>query len=163
MLLIHIVFLFLFIIAAMVISVYGLTLHIEGPNDSVNMEELVFYVKLCIMNSLVNLVTSSFAIYLLYTISESNNVKQKSNANSKQTIADLAWVRNQEAIRQAKNHEESVRKIAAYNANARAMEKLYIDRLLHDSDIDSVLSSRQNSHNPVKLDQQIVMLFTADS
>ena len=75
MLLIHIVFLFLFIIAAMVITVYGLTLNIEGPNDSVNMEDFVFYVKLCIMNSLVNLVTSSFAIYLLYTISESNNVK----------------------------------------------------------------------------------------
>ena len=71
-------------------------------------------------------------------------MKQKSNATSKQTIADLAWMRNQEAIHEAKNHEESERKIAAYNANARAMEKLYIDRLLHDSDVESVLSSRQN-------------------
>ena len=115
----------------------------------------MLYVKLCIMNSLVNLVTSSFAIYLLYTISESN-VKQKSSTNSKQTIADLAWMRNQDAIHEAKDHEESERKIAAYNANARAMEKLYIDRLLHSSDTDSVLSSRQNQNSqktsPVKLD-----------
>ena len=69
MLLIHIVFLFLFIIAAMLISVLGVTLNLEGPDDTVNMKDFVFYVKLCIMNSLVNLVTSSFAIYLLYTIS----------------------------------------------------------------------------------------------
>ena len=75
MLLVHIVFLFLFIIAAMIISVYGLTLHLKRPDDTVNMEDLVLFVKLCIMNSLVNLVTSSFAIYLLYTISESNNAK----------------------------------------------------------------------------------------
>ena len=95
MLTVHIIFLAIFIVAALVISIYGLSLNLIRSDGSVDQENLVLFTKLCIMNTLVNLVTSIFATYLLYTISVS---KSATTGNSKQSIADLAWMRNQEAV-----------------------------------------------------------------
>ena len=55
----------------------------------------MLFAKLCIMNTLVNLVTSIFALYLLYTISVS---KTATKSSLKQSIADLAWMRNHDAV-----------------------------------------------------------------
>ena len=42
------------------------------------------------MNTLVNLITSAFALYLLVIISENNNIDTDKSNKTNQTIADLA-------------------------------------------------------------------------
>ena len=52
--------------------------------------------------------------------------------NANQTIADLAWMRNQQTIEAAVKHEKKIRKEDVYNAHAESMVKLYIDNLFRD-------------------------------
>ena len=73
MLLVHIIFLAIFIGAALVINIFSETLDITNKIGVVeDYQSVTMLLKLCIMNSLVNLVTSTFATYLLFAISENS-------------------------------------------------------------------------------------------
>lgn len=97
MLLVHIIFLAIFIGAALVIFIFSCTLDLTNSEGVVeDYQSVTLFLKLCMMNSLVNLVTSTFATYLLFAISENSKQKVLSPVatNTNQTISDLAWMRN---------------------------------------------------------------------
>ena len=94
MLYIHVFCLVVFVIAAFLTS--GFSFYLQHHDIRQDKENPIKYstgeqfLKWCMMNTLVNLITSTFALYLLVIISESSNIDTEKNSSKNQTIADLA-------------------------------------------------------------------------